>query len=149
MKKITLAATLLLTCSLLSGCLGQNALFNNFQNWNAHASRDRGVNQVISFAFWIIPIYELTLLGDLIIFNSIEFWSGRNPVSNRPAIALNTDNPNRTVTDGLGNQADLALQADGSIAVTEHSNGATYHYVLRETDGRVTLEGQSPSLAAF
>ena len=29
----------------------------------------------------ILPAYELCCLGDVLIFNSIEFWGGQNPVA--------------------------------------------------------------------
>ena len=34
--------------------------------------------------FWgllIIPVYELAGLGDFVIFNLIEFWTGKNPIA--------------------------------------------------------------------
>jgi hypothetical protein len=33
----------------------------------------------------IIPVYGIAYLGDIIIFNSIEFWGGENPISPPPA----------------------------------------------------------------
>ena len=93
MKKILASAS---AAALLTGCLGQNALFDTVQDWNSTASNNKFVNQGISFVFWWVPVYGLSLLGDIIIFNSIEFWTG---------------------TDGLGNEAELTYHADGSISV--------------------------------
>ena len=70
---------------MLTGCLGQNALFDTVQDWNAEATNNKFVNQVISFAFWWIPVYGLSLLGDIVIFNSIEFWTGTNLISQEGA----------------------------------------------------------------
>ena len=33
------------------------------------------------FAFWVIPVYEVTVLLDAVLFNAIEFWGGNNPIS--------------------------------------------------------------------
>ena len=30
---------------------------------------------------WIIPVYELAILGDFLIFNTIEFATGSNPLN--------------------------------------------------------------------
>ena len=30
---------------------------------------------------WVIPVYQLALTGDLLIFNAIEFWDGDNPIA--------------------------------------------------------------------
>ena len=93
MKKILASAS---AAALLTGCLGQNALFDTVQDWNSTASNNKFVNQGISFVFWWVPVYGLSLLGDIIIFNSIEFWTG---------------------TNRLGNEAELTYHADGSISV--------------------------------
>ena len=79
MKKSLLA--LALTAGLLSSCLGSNAAFNNIQDWNADMSESRWVVQGVSVVFWAVPIYEIALLADIILFNSIEFWGGSNPIS--------------------------------------------------------------------
>jgi hypothetical protein len=111
MKKIITSVSV---AALLTGCLGQNALFDTVQDWNADATNNKFVNQGISFAFWWIPVYGLSLLGDIIIFNSIEFWTGTNPISKEGAKVAGTT---ETVTDGLGNKAELTYNADGSISV--------------------------------
>ena len=119
---------------LLTGCLGQNALFDTVQDWNADATNNKFVNQGISFVFWWVPVYGLTLLGDVVIFNSIEFWTGTNPISKEGAKVAGTT---ETVTDGLGNQAELTYNADGSISVLATSNGAEESYTLIKEDGKV------------
>ena len=32
-------------------------------------------------SFWIVPVYEISALADILVLNSIEFWSGSNPVA--------------------------------------------------------------------
>lgn len=39
------------------------------------------VNELVFLAFWILPVYEVTALADVLVINSIEFWSGSNPLS--------------------------------------------------------------------
>lgn len=148
MKKIT--AMLVLSASVfLSGCLGQNALFNKVQDWNATASNEEFVNQGISFVFWWLPVYGLTLLGDIIILNSVEFWSGTNPITGEPAKVKLEKATTQVIEDGLGNTATLTYLPDGSIEVLEQRNGQTYSYRLdRPADSEaVALVGDSPSLA--
>jgi len=79
MKKSLLAAAL--TLSLLgSSCLGPDNLFNGLHNWNSRATDSKWGNELIFVGFSIIPVYGFAWLGDVIIFNSIEFWGGRNPI---------------------------------------------------------------------
>ena len=79
MKKSLVAFAL--TAGLFTSCLGSNNAFKNIQNWNSGVSENRWVVQGISFAFWIIPVYPIVLFADIILFNSIEFWGGDNPIS--------------------------------------------------------------------
>ena len=39
--------------------------------------RSKFVNELVFFAFWILPVYEVSGLADLLVLNSIEFWSGK------------------------------------------------------------------------
>lgn len=131
---------------LLSGCLGQNALFNQVQDWNASATDEKFVDQGISFAFWIIPVYPLTLFADVIILNSIEFWTGSNPVSGKSAKVAGTS---ETVTDGLGNMATLTYNADGSVSVVAKEGQKEESYVLVRQNGElVKMQGDGQEVLA-
>ncbi len=126
MKKLMLPM-LISGSVMLSGCLGQNALFNTVQDWNATATEEKFVNQGISFAFWIVPVYGLTLLADVVILNSVEFWTGTNPVSNKGAKVTGTT---ERVVDGLGNEALLTYQEDGSVQVEVLRGTETERFML-------------------
>ena len=78
MKKSLVA--LALTAGLLSSCLGSNNAFNGLQSWNEGMSENKWGNQVVSFLLWIVPVYPIVLWADIVIFNSIEFWGGDNPI---------------------------------------------------------------------
>ena len=134
MKRILASAIL---AFFLSGCLGQNALFNGVQDWNATATNNKFVNQGISFVFWWLPVYSLTLLGDIVIFNSIEFWSGENILSKKPAKVAGTT---ERLEDGLGNHADVTYNADGSVTVLAYANGQQHSYrLVRDGDEVIKL----------
>lgn len=65
----------------LTGCVGQYNAFRGIQSWNTRATDSRVWNSVINTAFWIVPVYPIALLGDFWVFNTIEFWSGENPLN--------------------------------------------------------------------
>jgi hypothetical protein len=44
-------------------------------------SDSKFVNNLVFWGLNIIPVYGLFFLGDTIIFNVIEFWSGSNPIA--------------------------------------------------------------------
>lgn len=79
--KIAVAAILIAGTSLVfSSCIGSFALSNRVLSWNRSIG-PKFVNELVFFAFWILPVYEITSLADVLILNSIEFWSGSNPLS--------------------------------------------------------------------
>ena len=81
MKKIILtAAVASLLCASMTSCMGRFALMRNLYTWNEQVS-NKFVNEIIFIAFWILPVYEVCGLADLLVLNSIEFWSGDNPLA--------------------------------------------------------------------
>ena len=63
-----------------TGCIGTFQLFNNLKDWNLEATEEKWLNELIFLGLNIIPVYGLAFLGDAIIFNTIEFWTGDNPM---------------------------------------------------------------------
>lgn len=76
MKKTIAAAALTLGAT---GCLGPNHLSNNLINWNAEITGNSFANEIIFLGLNILPVYGFAYMGDVLIVNSIDFWSD-NPV---------------------------------------------------------------------
>ncbi|HLS30644.1 MAG TPA: DUF3332 domain-containing protein [Flavobacteriaceae bacterium] len=81
MKKIKLFTLLLAATILSSSCLGSFSAFNNLKDWNHQVSDSKFVNNLLFWGLNIIPVYPLFFVGDTLIFNVIEFWSGSNPIA--------------------------------------------------------------------
>lgn len=62
-----------------AGCYGSYGAFHKVHKWNGTATGDKWANSAIHLGLWIVPVYELTLLGDFFIFNTIEHFTGDNP----------------------------------------------------------------------
>ena len=72
-KTITVAMALCLSAAMLMpSCIGSFALTNKVLDWNRQVG-NKFVNELVFFAFWILPVYEVTGLTDLLVINSIEF----------------------------------------------------------------------------
>ena len=84
MKKSILAGALALSL-FGSSCLGPNNAWNQLHHWNRHVSDNKWGNEAIFVVLTIIPVYGFAYLGDILIFNSIEFWGGSNPIDPAPA----------------------------------------------------------------
>lgn len=79
-NKIVAVSAILAGCMFMSSCIGSHALFNKVSDWNQSVS-NKWVNEILYFAMWCVPVYEISLLADMWIFNTIEFWSGSNPIA--------------------------------------------------------------------
>jgi hypothetical protein len=82
MKKALAAAVLAL--GLFSSCLGPDKLFNKLHDWNLRATENRWANEGIFLVLTIIPVYGLAYVADIVVLNSIEWWSGDNPMDDNP-----------------------------------------------------------------
>ena len=83
MKKNVLTVALICTiCGALTlpSCIGSFTLTNKLLSWNQQIG-NKFVNELVFFAFWVLPVYEVSALADVLVLNSIEFWSGSNPVA--------------------------------------------------------------------
>ncbi|MCC8119329.1 MAG: DUF3332 domain-containing protein [Bacteroidales bacterium] len=103
MKKFT---TLAIACALLASmsmqsCIGSFALFNKLKAWNERID-SKFVNELVFIGFWIIPVYEVSFLADILVLNSIEFWSGSSPVAKGKSIIDGADGKYLVECDGKG-----------------------------------------------
>ena len=80
MRRVILAGALASTLFLAAGCLGPNNAQRGINNWNARVTDMNWLNEVL----FIIPlgfVQGIALMGDVLIFNTIDYWSGNNPIS--------------------------------------------------------------------
>lgn len=109
-KTILTAALAALLCSSLTSCMGKFALTHNLYAWNEQVS-NKFVNEVLFVAFWILPVYEVCGLADLLVLNTIEFWSGDNPLTASTKV-IDTEN-GRYLVECDGNGYDITLESTG------------------------------------
>jgi hypothetical protein len=65
---------------MLSGCFGNFALTRKVYNKNQSIG-NKWANTAVMWAMMIIPVYEVCGFLDVVVLNTIEFWSGQNPVT--------------------------------------------------------------------
>lgn len=78
MKK--LVATLVLFTFVLTGCFGSFNLTRKVYQFNK-SQGDKWVQEIVFIVLVVVPVYGLSALADGVVFNSVEFWTGRNPVA--------------------------------------------------------------------
>lgn len=68
--------------TLSTGCWGSFNLTGKLYDWNGSFG-SKWASWAVFLLFIIIPVYEILLIVDALIINTIEFFSGKNPVSRR------------------------------------------------------------------
>lgn len=63
----------------VSGCYGSFGLTDALYQWNGGLSQ-KWVRALVFLGLVLIPVYQLFLLADAIVLNTIEFWTGQHPV---------------------------------------------------------------------
>lgn len=96
-KYLKLATVALISSTLFfQSCLGSFSLTHRVINWNNQVG-SKFLNELVFVAFWILPVYEVTAVADLLVINSIEFWSGNNPAADQSK-KVKTKNGMYTIT---------------------------------------------------
>jgi Domain of unknown function (DUF3332) len=108
--------------TLTTACYGPFNLTRNVYHWNSNIKGGKEVNEkwmkeIVFFGMIIIPVYMFSALLDSFIFNSIQFWSGDNPIK---ASDLGDDG-----------QTKVAQVGDLTMRWTSTSEGATVTYERR------------------
>jgi hypothetical protein len=81
MKKIVLKLMVLVVLATsLQGCYGKFALTRKVYALNGEV-HDKFLRSGLTWVFLIFPVYGLAGLADFVVFNTVEFWSGKNPVA--------------------------------------------------------------------
>lgn len=111
-----------------SSCYGKFALVSKLHAWNGSLG-SKVAQQFVFWAFLILPVYGACMFVDAVIFNLIEFWSGKNPVAELPHPDGTTtklsrtgdDSVRLTRTQGDAVLADVELNRAGDTAAQARS----------------------------
>ena len=114
-NKALKSLTLLMAGTMaMSSCIGSFGLFNKVLDWNQQATGNKFLNWLIFIL--ISPAYVLCGVADMFVINSIEFWSGSNPLA-----------------ENIGKTENI-MGSDGKLyAVTTLEDG----YEVKGPDGKV------------
>lgn len=100
-------------------CIGSFSLTNRLLGWNKGVG-NKFLNELVFFAFWVLPVYEVTCLADVLVLNSIEFWSGSNPIAKGERIIDGKDGKYLVRCDGKG--YDVVSCNDGTSVRLDFNN---------------------------
>ncbi len=136
-----MAATIL-TCAafLCTSCIGSFGLHNRLVSWNQSVG-NKFVNELVYLAFNIVPVYGVCYLADALVINSIEFWSGSNPMASIGDV--------KKVKGENGNYLVETLEDGYSIKKEGEDTEMRLTYDPQTSAWSVTSEGISSELIRF
>ncbi len=85
-KKMIKTIAVILALMMLSGCMGRGALMSKVVRWNLETAESRWGREGVFLGLWITLVYPVCFILDLLIFNSIEFWTGENSINGKSPV---------------------------------------------------------------
>lgn len=106
MKKFFKFSAVVLAASILfTSCIGSFSLTNKLKDWNESLG-DKFVNELVFICMHIVPVYELSIFADVLVINSIEFWTGSNPIASKVG-------ETKIVKNSVGDDVQITTTANG------------------------------------
>ena len=127
MRAVLASLLLVLFAVSNTACIGRMAVSGAVRKFNLEAVDGQWPHEFLFLALYIIPVYPLAGAVDLIIVNSIEFWTGTNPVDGGARIAKAGDTRHVVAEDG--SEAISTLRADGSIDIEVRAADGSVHFM--------------------
>ena len=129
MRRFSRIVSLVVLAGMLgtaAGCYGSFNLVKKVYRWNGTFG-DKWVNEIGFLALNIVPVYGIAGAIDALILNSIEFWTGKNPVQ------ASIDLPDQDAKFAVNADGTLTLTSDDgrTVTVVATSDGAE----VRDADG--------------
>lgn len=111
----------------LTGCFGGFKATKAVHEFNREVHPNEWVQEVVFLGMVIIPVYGIATLFDAIILNSIEFWTGDNPLAQA--------GDQKRVEGEDGSYAVSTLKADGTVDIEIVEATGAKHFMNIESDG--------------
>ncbi len=134
MKKTFQRVVAVVMCAAMlsmSSCIGSFKLSNRLLSWNENVG-NKFMNELVFFAFWVLPVYEVCILADVLVLNSIEFWSGDNPMAQGEKVIEGTDGNYLVKCDGKGYDV-ISCNDGSSVRLDFDVESQTWSYTAGET----------------
>ncbi|NMO20257.1 DUF3332 domain-containing protein [Pyxidicoccus fallax] len=131
-----------------TGCFGQFKLTQAIWNFNKNVSGNKFVQWLVFLLMVIVPVYGIGTLVDALVINSIEFWTGSNPVSSADGVDNNTRIVKLSPTDTLKLSREasgvmrMELQREGQETLVRYFEPLDNGMVVRDDAGAMLLQAQ-------
>lgn len=82
-KLVSIAMLAIILTVGIAGCFGNFAATRKVYQFN-ESFGDKWMNQIMFWVLNFIPVYNVAVFADVVLFNTIEFWTGSNPIAMNP-----------------------------------------------------------------
>jgi hypothetical protein len=139
LRRWVAAALLLALGSFSTGCFGSFVLVKKLYTWNERVTGNKFVRTLIFWVLCIFPIYQFAALGDAVVLNLIEFWTGHNP------LAMRDGETQQRIVEADGQRATLVFADQGrSVRIEfEQAGRETQVFQFRGDDASAELRDGS------
>ncbi len=152
-------ASVLVIAFLATGCTGSFNLTRKVNNFH-RSQTDKWADELCFLLVALTPIYGLATFADAIIFNSIEFWTGDNPVTMAnagPRVIQNgkdkmvmtydakTDKVHLTSVDGKKSQT-IVFERSKDMVVAKNEKGDVLYTSAKNEKGDVSVYDNNNNL---
>ncbi len=117
-----------------TACFGTFPVARKVYRWNAGVHGDKWVRWLVFLVINIVPVYACAAIFDMVFSNSVEFWTGSNPMAAVPGSTKFVEGPN-------GERAVMTLREDRAIDV--------YVTVPGKPDQHLVLVREADAVAAY
>lgn len=121
MKSIVMCLAIFVV--LVSGCTGSFNVTKNIHKFH-RTQENKWVDEAIFLGCALLPVYGLGMLGDAVIFNTVEFWSGKNPIK----VSM-SNSPDK----------DVILERSAEGVVAKDKFGSLLYTSTKDSEGGVSV----------
>lgn len=135
-----LALALALTMTQ-AACFGSFNLTRTVWKFNKNASGNQWVQELIFLVLIVVPVYEIAAVVDVLVINTIEFWTGSNPVNAGAGMEVGDE---RIVQLDDGTEAVLVLESADTLRI---ERAGEVIRVRKDAGTFTTLDGEGNVLS--
>lgn len=149
MKNIFKQAVIVLLIAAMAvmsvGCYGSFTLTKKVYNWNGTMG-DKWTKELVFLVLNVVPVYGIAGFIDVIVLNSIEFWTGSNPVAanvsseDGTSVAFNQETKEMTISYA---GKSFTITNENGRATVKQQDGTVIAYVETGADGSLMLKDAS------
>jgi hypothetical protein len=134
-----------------SGCFGSFSLTRKIYDINQGISENKFVRWLVFLAFTILPVYGVGTFVDAVVLNSLEFWTGSNPLgggggsirgASPRAVRLSPTETLKLSRDGESGVMRVELEREGQELQVRYFEPLDDGMVVRDEAGALLLRAR-------